>query len=140
MDLATIKNLGNFCIDDLKDSMKEIFEFQKKFDRMRGWDWSSPANEEERMRFLQHGTIALAGEVGEFANILKKAMRHYESTGELPNSETYEGLKEELVDVFIYVVKISLALGLDLAEGYYDKMKINDKKFAKYVKDKSSEK
>lgn len=132
--------MGNFCIDDLKDSIKEIFEFQKKFDRMRGWDWSSPVNEEERMRFLQHGTIALAGEVGEFANILKKAMRHYESTGELPDSETHEALKEELVDVFIYVVKISLALGLDLSEGYYGKMKVNDKKFADYVKGKGLEK
>ena len=128
MYLATIKNLGNFCLDDLKDSLKEIFEFQKKFDRMRGWDWSSPRNEEERMKFLQHGTIALAGEVGEYANILKKALRHYESTGELPNSEGYEGLKEELVDVFIYVVKISLALGLDLSGGYYSKMKVKDRK------------
>lgn len=118
----------------MNDSLKAIFEFQAKFDRRRGWDWSKPKDEETRMRYLQHGTIALAGEVGEFANTLKKAMRHYESTGELPDAETYQSLEEEIVDVFIYVVKISIALGLDLAEGYYDKMKVNDKKFANYVK------
>ena len=118
----------------MKDSLKEIFEFQRKFDARRGWDWSFPKDGETRMRFLQHGTIALAGEVGEFANVLKKAMRHYESTGELPNSEDYEKLNEELVDVFIYIVKLAIALEMDLAKGYFDKMKFNDKKFAHYVR------
>ncbi|HEY4673672.1 MAG TPA: hypothetical protein VIH03_05860 [Nitrososphaerales archaeon] len=119
---------------ELKDSMKAIFEFQKAFDAKRGWDWSNPKGKKEQMQFLQHGTIALAGEVGEFANTLKKAMRHYESTGELPSKEVYENLNEEIVDVFIYVVKLSIALGLNLSDGYYNKMKVNDKKFAKYVK------
>jgi len=114
--------------------MKAIFEFQKAFDAKRGWDWSNPKGKKEQMQFLQHGTIALAGEVGEFANTLKKAMRHYESTGELPSKEVYENLNEEIVDVFIYVVKLSIALGLNLSDGYYNKMKVNDKKFAKYVK------
>lgn len=115
--------------------MKAIFEFQRKFDARRGWDWTRPRDEETRMKFLQHGTIALAGEVGEFANVLKKALRHYESTGELPTSEVYGKLNEELVDVFIYVVKLAIALEMDLSNGYYDKMKFNDKKFANYVKD-----
>jgi NTP pyrophosphatase (non-canonical NTP hydrolase) len=121
-------------MSELKDSMKAIFEFQKAFDSKRGWDWSNPGNKKEQMQFLQHGTIALAGEVGEFANTLKKAMRHYESTGELPNKEYYQNLNEEIVDVFIYVVKLCIALGLDLSDGYYNKMKVNDKKFANYVK------
>jgi len=121
-------------MSELKDSMEAIFEFQKAFDAKRGWDWSHPKDKKEQMQFLQHGTIALAGEVGEFANTLKKAMRHYESTGELPSKEVYENLNEEIVDVFIYVVKLSIALGLNLSDGYYDKMKVNDKKFAKYVK------
>jgi NTP pyrophosphatase (non-canonical NTP hydrolase) len=119
---------------ELKDSMKAMFEFQKAFDAKRGWDWSHPKNRKEQMHFLQHGTIALAGEVGEFANELKKVMRHYESTGELPSKEIYQSLKEEIVDVFIYVVKLSIALGLNLNHGYYSKMKVNDKKFANYVK------
>lgn len=119
---------------EMKDSMEEIFEFQRSFDAKRGWDWSHPKNKKEQMQFLQHGTIALAGEVGEFANTLKKAMRHYESTGELPSKEVYENLNEEIVDVFIYVVKISIALGLNLSDDYYNKMKVNDKKFANYVK------
>jgi len=121
-------------MDELKDSMKAIFEFQKTFDAKRGWDWSHAKNKKEQMQFLQHGTIALAGEVGEFANELKKAIRHFESTGELPSKEVYDNLKDEIVDVFIYVVKLSIALGLDLNTGYYNKMKFNDKKFANYVK------
>ena len=116
--------------------MKAISEFQRAFDEKRGWDWTNSKDRKEQMQFLQHGTIALAGEVGEFANILKKAMRHYESTGELPSKEAYENLNEEIVDVFIYVVKISIALGLDLSAGYYSKMKANHKKFANYVKRK----
>ena len=134
--LTSIKTSQAWSMGELKDSMKAISEFQKAFDEKRGWDWTNPKDKKEQMQFLQHGTIALAGEVGEFANILKKAMRHYESTGELPSKEAYENLNEEIVDVFIYVVKISIALGLDLSAGYYSKMKVNHKKFANYVKRK----
>jgi NTP pyrophosphatase (non-canonical NTP hydrolase) len=116
------------------DSLRDIFTHQRRFDIERGWDWSAPRDEPERLRHLQHGTIALTGEVGEFANVLKKAVREHESMGTLPDGPVYTALREELSDVFIYVVKLALALEMDLEAEYYAKMKFNETKFRRYLK------
>jgi len=110
----------------------KIQEFQEKFDKAHGWCWSSPKDIHEKLSFLQYVTVALLGELGEFANILKKIVRNYNSLHIDPDEKSFEMLKEELVDLFIYLLIAANILHMDLEKVYFKKMKFNEKRFKKY--------
>jgi NTP pyrophosphatase (non-canonical NTP hydrolase) len=76
---------------------------------------------------LEHLIVCLLGELGEFANIVKKVRR-----GDMPLSAAKTELDEELVDVFIYLLKIAGQFNVDLEKGYEIKMKKNIEKFKKF--------
>ncbi|MEM5834304.1 MAG: MazG-like family protein [Candidatus Aenigmatarchaeota archaeon] len=112
-------------------NLKEIAKFQRDFDRKHGWDWSKSLKE-EKIKHLQYGTIALAGEVGEFANTVKKILREFNFSKEIPKKE-YNKLKEEIIDVFVYFLKLAdQLLNLDIEKEYLKKMMKNEKKFKKF--------
>jgi NTP pyrophosphatase (non-canonical NTP hydrolase) len=112
--------------------LKKIAEFQRKFDEKHGWDWSK-ASDKEWLKHLQYASIALTGEIGEFSNLVKKVLREFNSTGNLPGKEMVEKMKEELTDIFIYLIKISDQLfHMDLSKKYIEKMKKNEERFKKY--------
>jgi NTP pyrophosphatase (non-canonical NTP hydrolase) len=114
-------------------SLKEITKFQREFDKKHGWDWSS-SSQEDKIKNLQYGTIALAGEVGEFANTVKKILREFQVLNKISEKD-YEKMKEELVDVFIYTIKLAdQLLNFDLEKEYFKKMKLNEKRFKKFMK------
>jgi NTP pyrophosphatase (non-canonical NTP hydrolase) len=113
--------------------IKEIAKFQKGFDEKHGWDWSK-SSQEEKIKHLQYGTIALAGEVGEFANTVKKILREFNFSKKIPKKE-YEKLKEEVIDIFIYTIKLAdQILEVDVEKEYFKKMKMNEKRFEKFKK------
>lgn len=56
-------------------------------------------------------------EVGEVANIVKKIVR-----GDFKLSERKSDIQEELADVFIYLMKLSYQLDIDLEKAYMAKM------------------
>ncbi|MGC8812575.1 MAG: dUTP diphosphatase [Candidatus Aenigmatarchaeota archaeon] len=112
-------------------SLNEIAKFQREFDKKHGWDWSK-SSQEDKIKCLQYGTIALAGEVGEFANIVKKILREFNYSKEIPEKE-YEKLKEEIIDIFVYFIKLAdQILQLDIEKEYFKKMKVNEKRFIKF--------
>ena len=114
--------------------LKELFEKQIEFDSKRpGWERGGKSPE-ETVQDLVYDTIGISGEIGEFANIVKKILRNKNHDGTMPTEEQYAKLREELVDVFIYLMKLSLSLGGDLEEDYFKKLEYNDKRFAKFVK------
>ncbi len=115
--------------------LKDIFKFQKEFDEKHGWIWDH-ADPEKRSNMLKLGALALAGEAGEFANLVKKVWRQLDHDGTGPSAEMVKKLQEEIVDVFIYVVTLSENLNLDLEKGYFDKMKFNNERFQKFEKGK----
>jgi NTP pyrophosphatase (non-canonical NTP hydrolase) len=67
-------------------------------------EWGLPDNHEDRIRFL---TLALCGEAGELANIVKKDWR-----GDSGDRE--EALKEEMADVGNYLFFLAKELGMDM--------------------------
>lgn len=113
--------------------LKDIVKFQKEFDENHNWVWDSE-DPEKRMNMLKYGAVALAGEVGEFSNLVKKVWRELDHNGKTPDEEMMKKLREELVDVFIYVITLSENLNLDLEKGYFEKMKINEERFKKFEK------
>ena len=68
--------------------------------------------------------MCLVGEVGEFANELKKVVR-----GDVPYEERKAALAEELTDTFIYLMKIAAQTGIDLEAEYLKKLEKNQHRF-----------
>ena len=115
--------------------LKELYKYQIEFDRKHGWDWSNVEKKEEKLQCLLRLAIAMSGEVGEFCNKVKKIVRKLDGTRGKFSKEDWEGLKEELVDIFIYVLKGAAELfKMDLAEEYMKKMRKNVERFEEFEK------
>jgi NTP pyrophosphatase (non-canonical NTP hydrolase) len=111
---------------------KKIIELQALFDSEHkiNFNWNEKINE-ENLNILQFLTIALAGETGEFANIVKKIVR-----GDKTLNESKNALSSEMVDIFIYIIKLSYQLNIDLEKSFLEKLKENEIRFAKYKNNK----
>lgn len=81
-----------------------------------------------RVRALVHHSLALAGEVGELANLVKKVDR---GSTDITGIVFLNDAGEELVDVLIYVLNLAGILGVDLLQGYLKKRDKNVSRFAK---------
>jgi NTP pyrophosphatase (non-canonical NTP hydrolase) len=64
---------------------------------------------------LPHHALALAGEVGEFCNIVKKVDR---GSLNIQDAKVRYELSMELTDVYVYVLNLAGLLGIDLEESY----------------------
>lgn len=113
---------------DLKELQKKQKEFDKEYFK-KFWDIK---NEKEFIDKLKYVVVALSGEWGEFANIVKKIIRDNENLDEKPSEERLEKLKDELTDVFIYVLITANLLNVDLEKEYFRKMSFNKERFEKY--------
>lgn len=75
-------------------------------------------------------TLGLVGEAGEFADIVKKAMRGtLDPIKNDPDNETRKLLIEELTDVLIYIGNIAFLLQIDLQASFEHKRWINEQRF-----------
>jgi len=84
--------------------------------------------QEERINYLEHILVCMMGELGEFANEVKKC--HRDKTWK------EQELKEELTDTFIFLLKLAMTLKMDMKGEFYKKMEKNDKRFAHFIKPK----
>ncbi|NGN45020.1 hypothetical protein G6N74_28595 [Mesorhizobium sp. CGMCC 1.15528] len=87
----------------------------------------------ERHDQLVRDLVGLIGEIGEFANELKKVglrLNNPKYTG--PSlGEAAPHLREELADAAIYLFRLSTILGGDLERDILSKMDINDDRYRK---------
>lgn len=112
----------------MSKSLAELKEAQKMFD-MQHTGAKLPFYveiTENNIQDLEHLAVCLAGEIGEFCNILKKTTR-----GDFSWSESKQALSEELADVFIYLIKISNQTGIDLESEVLKKIEKNKNRFRK---------
>ena len=65
--------------------------------------------------------------MGEFANVTKKIVR-----GDFSLDIARPDLASELADIFIYLLKLSDQLGIDLEEAFRTKLKYNEERFAAF--------
>lgn len=75
---------------------------------------------------IPHHTLAMAGEVGEFANIVKKIER---GDLDIHDAATRNKLAMELTDVMVYLLNIAGLLRINLAVTYDVVRKHNEKRF-----------
>lgn len=106
--------------------LTDLKEMQEEFDLSHDVSGKSfyTKIDERNLHELEHLAVCLTGELGEFCNILKKVSR-----GDMLLAEVKEELDLELVDVFIYLLKISNQFDVDLEKGFLKKLAINKARF-----------
>jgi NTP pyrophosphatase (non-canonical NTP hydrolase) len=102
--------------------MHDIIARIEAFDKPRGWDhYNRVRSDEERVEQLFKDTVNLVGEVGEFANLVKKAHRDHN----YPKAE----FEEELADALIFLVKTARTAGVDLERAVIEKLAVNERRW-----------
>jgi len=115
-------------------SFREISEMQHAFDAKHGF-YIDKTTTQDKYNQISKDLIGLYGEVGEFSNIVKKInllldKEHDNCVSDLEEKEN--GLREELVDTFVYFVRLAKALDLDLEVEYLKKLDKNRAKYSSY--------
>jgi NTP pyrophosphatase (non-canonical NTP hydrolase) len=107
-----------------------LIDRQLDADRRRGFAVDFPTTE-QRQDQLSRELVGLVGEIGEFANVLKKVtLRSEHPAYEGPTLEQASAqLGEELADALIYIIRLSAILGSDLEADLVAKMKFNDARY-----------
>lgn len=109
-------------------TIDELTNIQHKFDaKHKGtfcWDEKISDDNLQMLEFLM---IALMGEVGESANIVKKIVR-----GDYKLKEKKDALADEMADIFAYLLKLSYQLGIDIEKVYIEKLEKNQERFQNY--------
>lgn len=108
----------------------QIIQRQIEADKRRGFAVSF-ASDAERLDQLIRDAVGLMGEVGEFANMLKKVdlARTVKAYVGPSLSEASANLREELADAVIYIMRLTTILGGDLQQDVLTKMDQNDKRY-----------
>jgi hypothetical protein len=79
---------------------------------------------------LGHHALALAGEVGEFCNMVKKIDRgDLVGANETTMHNFHVAMANELVDCLIYICQAATVLNFRLDEGYKQKREYNAERF-----------
>lgn len=111
-------------------TIDELIKKQEEFDAVHSgnfnWNQKIGDNNVEIFEFL---LIALMGEMGETSNLLKKVLR-----GDYSLDDVYTDIKEEIIDMFIYVIKMCYQLDIDIETEYCKKMNKNTERFKLYEK------
>lgn len=110
--------------------MAKLVEIQTAFSREKFPTFWDIKTEQDLALRLEYLTNALAGEVGEVANLVKKVVRSVVyGRGDLRLDDVRQELAEEIADVFTYLLTIAGLLGLDLEKTYLQKLEKNRKRF-----------
>lgn len=109
--------------------LREIQRIQKEFDMEYFPGFWNINGAREFIESLKHVSIALAGEVGEFCNIVKKIDRIYMNLGGEPDEDMLNALRDEVADIFIYVLIAANLLNMDLEDCFIERLKYNRERF-----------
>lgn len=115
--------------------LKEMVNIQREFDRIHGWIWEG-GNVCDLLDLINKDLIGLIGEIGEFANIIKKinliAERKNSEQLATKLEDSREILAEELIDSLIYLMRIATHLEVDLQTIYLKKVRFNKERYREY--------
>lgn len=113
---------------------QEMIEKQRNFDLENGFILTKKPLM-SKYNQISHELIGLIGEIGELANIVKKINLLIDNGIEIKPDTVHEkedGIREELIDAFIYLIRISDIFELDLEKDYLEKLEKNIEKYGSF--------
>jgi NTP pyrophosphatase (non-canonical NTP hydrolase) len=116
--------------------IKELIAIQKEFDSQHGWLLKSE-DANELLLLIRKDLIGLFGEVGEFANIIKKISLEVDLNQNSPKTKSIfekhqRDLELEIVDSLIYIIRLATHLNMDIEKDYLNKLEFNRNKYRPY--------
>ena len=110
----------------------ELKKMQVEMDEKHGFSVNY-GNDQQKYELITKELVGLFGEIGEFSNLVKKLNLKLEHGGEyeLDVERAEFQLEEELADSFIYMLRLSHIIGIDLEETLLKKMENNRKRYEK---------
>jgi dCTP diphosphatase len=99
--------------------MQKIKERLKEFALERNWD---------QFHYPKNLVMALSGEVGELTEIFQW-LSNEQSKQENLSDKDLERCKEEIADVFLYLIRLADKLEIDIELEAHKKIQINAKKY-----------
>lgn len=113
--------------------LKQLVQMQREFDERHGWT-PEASDPEAVASFMVRDLIGMFGEMGEFANAVKKVQLTTGTDLERALNEQAPYLKEELVDFMIYVIRFAAYLDIDLEAEYLRKLSFNEERFQRFLR------
>lgn len=117
--------------------INELVSLQKNFDEKHGWYLKS-SSLSELLEILHKDLVGLLGELGEFANHLKKITLIHDKPDVDVSMKLFKELKsnlsEEVIDSLIYIMRIAIHLKVDIEKEYLEKLEYNREKHREYEK------
>jgi NTP pyrophosphatase (non-canonical NTP hydrolase) len=86
-------------------------------------------------RDYKHHTLGLCGEVGEFANLIKKIDR---GSLDVKSATVRHDLAMELTDVYVYLLNLAGIFGIDLEKSYLQVRAANEERFMKQRREREA--
>lgn len=114
--------------------LQELISIQKKFDDELGLSLHSN-DIQSLLTMINKDLIGLFGEIGEFANIIKKLnLENDRLDGEvdLEFSKLVLSIEDELIDSLVYMIRLFTHLGVDIESAYLRKQALNKQKYSLY--------
>lgn len=115
--------------------IKDLFRMQAEFDAAHGFPVGFD-NKRDTYDQINRDLVGLLGELGEFANVVKKVGLHFATPVDYPFdiSKAENGMEEELADTLIYMARISTLLGIDLEAAMIRKIESNSRRYERLKK------
>ena len=112
------------------ETLASLIRRQIDADRRHGFP-VDPSSDEARCNQLSKDLVGLMGEIGEFANLVKKAELAVSRPGYAGPSlgAATPELRMELADAQIYLLRLAHLIRVDLGEAVVEKMRLNDKRY-----------
>ena len=106
-------------MSDGTTTIQELIDVVAAFEEERDWrQFHSPKN-------LAMGVAIETGELLELFQWISEA----ESQAVTEDAEEMQKVREEVADVFCYLLNLAYVMDIDLSEAFYEKMKVNAKKY-----------
>lgn len=116
-------------------TINELVAVQQIFDASHGWVVRS-RRAGPILSMARRDIVGALGELGEFANLIKKVGLIYDRRGE---SSAHRALRrskaqlsEEIVDTLIYLMRLAALLNVDLENSYREKLARNKIRYRRF--------
>ena len=112
-------------------NIKKLRDLQIKQDSKIGFDVKFLSTQ-DKYNQITKDLVGLFGEIGEFSNVIKKInIKLSNENYYFDIDEAEDHLREEWVDSFIYLLRISAILDIDIESETLKKMEFNNERFKK---------